>query len=418
MRNLYRRALAVVILAALAPGTAPVAAADLEGILPRGEVSVAVAARGRMLLGHQATQRRTPASVQKLLLSMALFDEFGPDHRLATRILTSTDGGVADDLWIVGGGDPTIVTGRGDATHTGVGTIARRIQRAGVESVRGALVLDTSTLAGDWHARGWQPWSRSFANRATALALGGNPGAHPPLAFGRALTAALERSDVAIGGQPRLGRAPENARRIATVRSAPLSALVSRMNATSSNFYAEMLGKVLGRRVIGGPGTMAKGARAIERFAAGRGVKVAAHDSSGLSYANRVSARGVVTLLEHARREPWGQALRASLPQPGRGTLAGRLSGLSVRAKTGTLWNGSSALAGWVTLRGGAEAEFAILARGTSKSVEDAIVRFIATKTKAPRRSSRCGNDGPASVTRCQKDRWWEEIGPPARTPE
>jgi D-alanyl-D-alanine carboxypeptidase len=111
--------------------------------------------------------------------------------------------------------------------------------------------------------------------------------------------------------------------------------------------------------------------------------------------------------------------LRGSLPQPGRGTLAGRMPGLPVWAKTGTLWNGSSALAGWVTLSGGATADFAILARGGSKSREDAIVRSIATELRAPARHSRdCTDDDSASVTRCQVNRWWKEIGPPARTPQ
>jgi D-alanyl-D-alanine carboxypeptidase len=419
MGTLCRRALVSLVGATLFLSTAPAAATELGGIVTGEQISVAVAARGETLLEHRATRRRTPASVQKLLLSMALFEEFGPHHRLATRVKSNRTRGVVDDLWVAGGGDPTIVTGRGDGAHTGVMRVAQRIQRAGVERVRGAVILDTSALANDWHAPGWQAWSRRFAARATALVLDGNHSTSPSLAFGRALTAALERRGVAVGAGPRFGPTPRSAVRLATVRSSPLSALVSHMNMTSSNFYAEMLGKVLGRRVFGAPGTMAKGARAIERFAARRGVRVGAYDSSGLSYANRVSARGVVTLLESVRREPWGRSLRVSLPRPGRGTLAGRLPGLPVWAKTGTLWNGSSALAGWMTLRGGATAEFAILARHESKSREDAIIRSIATRMEAPPKRRRdCTNDVRASVTRCQVDRWWEEMGPPARTPE
>ncbi len=158
------------------------------------------------------------------------------------------------------------------------------------------------------------------------------------------------------------------------------------MNTTSSNFYAEMLGKLLGARTFGPPGTIAKGARAIEAFAARQDVELVAHDSSGLSYANRVSAHDVVTLLGHARRQRWGRALLLSLPSPGAGTLDSRLEGVPLHAKTGTLWNGSSALAGWVRLRRGGMAAFAILARGSGKSIEDAIVRRISTDLRAPRR--------------------------------
>ncbi|MGH2698005.1 MAG: D-alanyl-D-alanine carboxypeptidase/D-alanyl-D-alanine-endopeptidase [Actinomycetota bacterium] len=419
----YQRSVAALLLSASLLGTiAPARAVKsssiaLDAAVRGRDVSVVVAARGATLYEHEGAKRRTPASVQKLLLSMALFDSLGPKHRLATRIMSTTRKGVVDNLWVVGGGDPTMVTGWGDAAHTGVGRIARRIERSGIRKVRGAVLVDGSAIGNDWDAPGWQPWSRDFAARPTALALNGNRSADPTIAFGRALTSALERRGVAVDGQPRFGRAPRNARRIATVRSASLRDLVTHMNVTSSNFYAETLGKVLGAHTFGAPGTMAKGARAIERFATRRGVSVRAHDSSGLSYANRVSASGVVTLLGRARLRSWGAALRRSLPRPGRGTLAGRLAGLPVRAKTGTLWSGASALAGWVELRGGARAEFAILSRHVPKSLEDALVR-VAAGMRAPAKPRRCGGSTSVAVTRCQLSRWWEEIGPPARTPE
>jgi D-alanyl-D-alanine carboxypeptidase/D-alanyl-D-alanine-endopeptidase (penicillin-binding protein 4) len=218
---------------------------------------------------------------------------------------------------------------------------------------------------------------------------------------------------------PRSGRVPPRAQGIAVVRSAPLRVLVTHMNTTSTNFYAEMLGKLLGARTYGPPGTISKGARSAEAFAARHRVEVVAHDSSGLSYANRVSARGVVALLEHARMQTWGRAFRLSLPTAGLGTLASRLAGVPLHAKTGTLWNGSSALAGWVRLRRGGLAAFAVLARGSGKSIEDAIVKRIAADLKAPRCHARnCQNDRSRMDTRCHFEIWWKEIGPPARTPE
>jgi D-alanyl-D-alanine carboxypeptidase len=178
---------------------------------------------------------------------------------------------------------------------------------------------------------------------------------------------------------------------------------VTHMNRTSSNLYAEMLGKMLGARTSRVPGTMTKGARAIERFAARRGVELVARDSSGLSYANRVSARGLVALLDHARRRPWGRVLRLSLPRSGQGTLASRLAGVPLHAKTGTLWNGTSALAGWVRLRTGGMAEFAILSRGSGKSIEDAIVKRIESdsvlRAGAPTIVDRLGRDRSLRAT-------------------
>jgi len=392
---------------------------ELDRVVDTGDVSVAVAARGSTLYEHTAGEERTPASVQKVLLSMALFDELGPGHRITTRVLSTKNRGAAGNLWVVGGGDPTMVSGAGDHTHTGVGRLANRIARAGIERVRRSVIVDSTLFSNDWGAAGWQPWSRGFVARPTALAVDGNGSPDPPLAFGGALTDALEARGIAVVGEPRFGRVPARARVVARVRSVPFRVLVTRMNTTSSNFYAEMLGKLLGTRAFGPPGTMSKGARAIEGFAAEHGVELTAHDSSGLSYANRVSAHDLVVLLDHARRQPWGRALRLSLPSPGEGTLASRLQGVQLHAKTGTLWNGSSALAGWVRLRRGRMASFAILAHGTGKSIEDEIVKRITTELKGPKgRASNCQLDGSPADTRCHLEHWWQEIGPPARTPE
>ena len=302
---------------------------------------------------------------------------------------------------------------------SGVGRLANRVARSGLERVRGSVIVDSSLFASDWQAPGWQPWSRDFVNRPTALAVDGNGSPKPSIAFGTSLTDALEARGVVVRHAPRSGRLPARAQVVAGVRSAPLRALVTHMNTTSSNFYAEMLGKLLGARTFGPPGTISKGARAIEALAAHHGVALVAHDSSGLSYANRVSARGVVTLLGRARRQPWARALRRSLPSPGEGTLNSRLEGVPLHAKSGTLWNGSSALAGWVRLRGGGMAEFAVLGHDSGKSIEDAIVKRISADMRAPRRhSNNCQTHCRRADTKCQLGLWWKKIGPPARTPE
>jgi D-alanyl-D-alanine carboxypeptidase len=106
-------------------------------------------------------------------------------------------------------------------------------------------------------------------------------------------------------------------------------------------------------------------------------------DASGLAWGNRVTAAGIVRLLGQADREPWGRALRESLPRPGEGTLWYRLHGLKVRAKTGTLGEDVSALSGYVWLDSrDAWARFSILSRGMSKTravrMEDRIVRTLA----------------------------------------
>ena len=80
------------------------------------------------------------------------------------------------------------------------------------------------------------------------------------------------------------------------------------------------------------------------------GVHFTLHDSSGLSYANRATADGILHLLWAADAAPWGEVLRDSLPGGNQGTLEGRLPKIELRAKTGTL-DHASALSGWVWLQ-------------------------------------------------------------------
>jgi D-alanyl-D-alanine carboxypeptidase/D-alanyl-D-alanine-endopeptidase (penicillin-binding protein 4) len=89
----------------------------------------------------------------------------------------------------------------------------------------------------------------------------------------------------------------------------------------------------------------------------------------------------MVALLKYADTTSWLGDLRAALPGAGQGTLKGRLAGVRVHAKTGTL-DGISALSGWVWVeQEGRWAEFSILSSGdttTLKNLEDRIVTVVA----------------------------------------
>jgi D-alanyl-D-alanine carboxypeptidase len=166
---------------------------------------------------------------------------------------------------------------------------------------------------------------------------------------------------------------------LATIRSAPLRTILRDQNGDSLNFDAEVLAKLLGAAAYGPPGSTAKGARAIERWAAGLGVQIRAYDGSGLSYRDAVTTDDLAGLLD---RDRWASTLRSTLPGPGQGTLAGRLYGIPVRAKTGTLFAHVSALSGRVRLRSSRWASFSILSRGLTKGeavgVEDRLVALFA----------------------------------------
>jgi D-alanyl-D-alanine carboxypeptidase len=337
---------------------------------------------GEFLYQRADMAGRTPASNEKLLLSMALFDRFDPPFRVATVAAANDlrDGVVHGRLWIVGGGDP--FTGR-----EALGRLARRIADAGIRRVTGSVAGSTGPFGRDWFAPGWESdFPARHVAFPTALTFEGNrpEGWHvsdPERRAAEFVTERLRSLGVEVGRKAVADRAPADLDEIARIQSRTLRRLLTFVNVESSNFAAEVLGKLLGGARFGDPGTIAKGAAAIQAWAARHDVRVISRDASGLSYQNRLTARGIVRLLGVADAAPWGRALRESLPEPGEGTLEGRLGGVELMAKTGTL-DDVSALSGWIRLeRTGEWARFSILTTGYSedaaKGLEDDLVRVI-----------------------------------------
>lgn len=346
------------------------------------QVSVSVGLDGEFLYQRRETVPRTPASNQKLVLSMALLDELGVDHHVVTHAAAETvkNGVVQGDLWILGRGDPSI--DGGDLT-----TLARVIEDAGIARITGSVMGSTGYFSHDWSAPGWDPdFPKLFIPLPTALTYNGNVagGVHisdPERRAAVALTDELESRGINVKGKPGAGSDPGGLEDVATIESPKLTVLLRRQNVQSVNFYAEVLGKLLGAERSGVPGTIAKGAAAIDGWASDHGASVTARDCSGLSYDNRVTAQGLVKLLWFADDASWGTALRKTLPTGDQGTLEDRLNGVQVRAKTGTLTD-ISALSGWVWLEEEETwAEFSILSSGMSKTtaaaIEDSIVRTL-----------------------------------------
>jgi D-alanyl-D-alanine carboxypeptidase len=329
----------------------------------------------------------------KLILSMALLHKFGSRYRLPT-LAESRDGGavISGNLWILGRGDPSVAEAGSFAASipfgaTRLGRLARKIKAAGVRAIHGRVMGSTGYFDHDWFAPGWK---RHFPVDEIALpsaltfngnVAGGRNIGDPERRAAVALTNKLRKLGVAVWHHASAGIPPIGLREITHVTSRPLWMLLRYMDRKSSNFFAEVLGKRLGLERFGRPGTIAKAAEAISSWARAHGVPVRTYDASGLSYFDRVSARGIVRLLTVADRSSWGGLLRRSLATGGEGTLKDRLAGVRVRAKTGTL-DGISALSGWVWLRRRSRwAKFSILDHGMSATratgIEDTIVRTI-----------------------------------------
>jgi serine-type D-Ala-D-Ala carboxypeptidase/endopeptidase (penicillin-binding protein 4) len=352
----------------------------IDALVAGRDVAVAVGLGNRIAYLHRGREPRVLASNEKILTSMAALDVFGPRHRFPTVAAADArvrGGRLEGDLWLIGGGDPEITAAR-------LAALAARLHALGIRRITGSIVGDTSAFDRGWWAPGWLPGiSRSYVTRPTALAIDGNRGpGSPELRAASALRTALRGLGVFVGGGPAVGRAPAHLRRLARIRSATLASLVRSQNHDSVNFTAEMLTKALGARVEG-TGSTAAGARAIRAWARGWHVRASVRDGSGLSDQDRTSPLGIATLLLDARRASWGSAFVRSLPSAGEGTLAGRLAGLRLRAKTGTLFvRPASALSGYVRTAAGTTVAFSILTAGygsgEAEPIEDAIVRILA----------------------------------------
>ncbi len=394
------------IIVALFASSAPAVARspwkrELDRIAKGKEIGISVENGNKTVYSWSARDRKVPASNEKLLLSMALLDRLSPGSTLRTAAL----GGALDsnvlrgNLYLVGRGDPTLTTGGFIVKElpyrpTYLGRLAHKIKGTGVRRISGRVVGSKSYFQHDWWANGWKP---SFPSEEVALpaALNFNGNRHkgrhvanPEWRAAESLTKKLRSIGVRVGGHPKVAGKPPSASNnlIAQVTSPPLRVMLRYMNRKSSNYFAEVFGKLLAVARSGPPGTIAKGANAIEVFASRHGVSLTAHDSSGLSYSNRVSPKGLTKLLGFTQKQEWGKKLREMLPRGGQGTLEDRLHGVPIRAKTGTL-DSVSTLSGWVRLnRTGSWAEFSIMSRGMPKyraaPIEDRIVKLLRKRAR------------------------------------
>ncbi len=148
---------------------------------------------------------------------------------------------------------------------------------------------------------------------------------------------------------------------------APLTDDLRTINKFSQNLHAELMLRRLGRR--SGTGAIADGLAVVRGMLTRAGLRRTDYDfsdGSGMSTYNRVTPRGVVTLLRWAATQSWGAAWRATFPIAGvDGTLARRFRGTALEgrlfAKTGSL-NATSALSGYLVARSGRTLTFSFYA--------------------------------------------------------
>jgi len=341
---------------------------------------------GKTVCARAAKQPRILASNTKLFTTSAALSRFGPEYRIATRLLSDGDIGIEGvihgSLYLQGAGDPALgIPSFYDRYGGGVGTnllaLVAQLRVAGVRGVTGRLYADDSVfdrlrgVADSGYATSPYigPLSGLSFDSGYRGSIGQGFASDPATLAASKLTAALRSAGISIRGQVARGVTPAGAKPLAGVRSPTMSQLVEATDVYSNNFFAEMLAKLLGAH-FGGAGTTAAGTAVVERFARGHGSGIHAIDGSGLTRGNHASPAQVVGLLQAMRQAPVGDEFIQDLALAGReGTVADRMHGTAAngrcRTKTGTL-TGVSALSGYCFNRDGRTMVFSILMNSVS----------------------------------------------------
>lgn len=376
---------------------------------------LSVAAGDHLIHAARSALALIPASNLKLLTAAALLSHFGPEHRFVTEFRAATppvDGVIEGDLWMVGGGDPVVMTSayaqaqryQPQLIHP-LDALAEGLVGAGVREVRGAFVGDDSRYDKVRYLPTWKSTYRTLGEVGPVGALivddgfvatgsGWAPAADPAAQAAAAAAVAAERRGLVVGGA-RSGSAPDGLVTVARVESPPLAEIVSALLRVSDNNTAEMAVKELAaQREI--PGTTEAGLQAMRDELEGLGVEMAGAvlaDGSGLDRGSRVSCDTIAGVLDHAGP---GGPIGRGLPVAGQsGTLADRLRATAavgrLRAKTGAL-SGVISLSGWIDVPEQGPLRFAVIVNGlpgeaAGRALQERIAVALASYPEAPRPS-------------------------------
>ena len=355
------------------------------------------------LTGTQLWERASgapmvPASTNKVLTAAAALLTLDRQERISTRVVDgqTSAAGSQGVVVLVGAGDPTLSAApvgvdtwyRGSARIT---DLVEQIHRSGVTPT--SVQVDTSAFTGPTMASGWDPYDIGNgdiapiesvmidAGRVQPTTANSRRSNTPALDAGRQLALALGLDPAAV----RKAKAPDNARQLAVVQSAPLIDRLSQMMDHSDNVLAECIGREIAVATHHPPSFVGAVDAVLSRLAASHvdTTGAALVDSSGLSVDNRLSARALGGVVQRAAGpdEPGLRPLLDLLPiAGGSGTLAERFVDVStaqgpagwLRAKTGSL-SGVNALVGVMTDRSGRVLSFAFVSNGAGPNGRNAL---------------------------------------------
>jgi D-alanyl-D-alanine carboxypeptidase/D-alanyl-D-alanine-endopeptidase (penicillin-binding protein 4) len=123
----------------------PLAKALRQASVPESAVSLLIQRLDSVVsdVAHYAAQASNPASVMKLLTTLAALDTLGPAYTWRTRVLVDgqvVDGVLHGHLILQGGGDPSL-------TQERFGSLLREVRARGIREILGDVILDNSLYA-------------------------------------------------------------------------------------------------------------------------------------------------------------------------------------------------------------------------------------------------------------------------------
>jgi D-alanyl-D-alanine carboxypeptidase/D-alanyl-D-alanine-endopeptidase (penicillin-binding protein 4) len=364
---------------------------------------------GRTLYSRNPERPLIPASNLKVLTGLAALAKLGPDEHFSTTARSTAklqaDGTLNGSLYLVGSGDPLLMTADYAATfknqpqtRTPFEALADDLVAKGLKHLTGGVHGDEARYDTQRYIPSWKPRyitdaevgpqsallvNDGFAQFKPRRIAAGSPAAH---AAG-VLTDLLRSRGVFVDGSPGQSGVPAGAATISELRSPPVRDVVAEMLRESDNTTAELLTKELGRRAEG-KGTTAAGVKAVRDALAAAHLPVTTLvnvDGSGLDRGDRATCGLILAALTTGSTTG---PLQAGLPTAAKdGTLADRFLGHvaagRLRAKTGSL-DGVVGLSGFVD-----EIAFSLLANdlprdAVGRALQETVGDALALYPEAP----------------------------------
>lgn len=313
---------------------------EREGISGSVWGAFAVTSDGDTLVDVGRRTRMIPASNLKLITTGAALRTLDPDFRFVTRLACKgeiVDSTLVGDLFIVGGGDPSLC-GRYSQTGDSLATFAawrEALLLNGINSIQGGVVADDRYFDGEDIIGGWniEDICPDYSAGASGLNIADNKACSAddaPLHCASEFTFYLRQNGIPVARSESEGTfVPVDSMKVlGETESVTLADLIGVANHESENIYAEALFRQMGK-TVSGSASYKTSRKAMSAVLDSMGISTAGvriTDGSGLARNNLLTPEFIVDfLMKMSGDEDFGVYLN-SLPEPGEGTMKNRLS--------------------------------------------------------------------------------------------